>query len=218
MVLPIVIGILGLGGVVGVGITAACYSAWKSTTIALLGARGAGKTTLCKFLTEGEVPTNPRQTTNTRKHEVTNFPIDDLDLKISEVEDLPGDKSQYAEWKRASSDNSTIFYLFRVDLILSGDEKHIIRTVNDVKHLGEWIDPTKKKLVLIGTHCDKIPHAYSDGDEITSEIIDKVHNNIHIKKIISHAGESKKPKIYLGSLKNLQSCETLVKTIFEKSQ
>ncbi|RCK40217.1 GTPase domain-containing protein [Thalassospira xiamenensis] len=214
MALPLIIA--GIGAfLLGAVSVAAIYSPWKGRSITILGPRGSGKTTISEFLRNGEIPESPSQTVRTTKHKLKEpLKIKELELKISEIEDLSGDKSEYTEWKESTKRNETIFYLMRTDLIIDGNEEYTKRILQDTKHINEWIEEEKKELYIIGTYCDKIPNFHDEPHNENVNFLDNVNKNPTIKKLISHFGGRKKAKINFGSLSSKDSCEDLVYNIF----
>jgi hypothetical protein len=86
-------------------------AALRGKRLAVLGARGVGKTHLIEFLTKGLIPTEYTQTVAPTKTASRRFELKDLDLKIKETIDVPGDKSAYAVWKKLHDEAHVVFYL-----------------------------------------------------------------------------------------------------------
>jgi hypothetical protein len=78
---------------------------FKGKRLAVLGARGVGKTHLLTFLTEGEISESYgkgkkyKQTLASEKKPTRRFMLRDLDLIVKETYDVSGDKAAYREWK-----------------------------------------------------------------------------------------------------------------------
>jgi hypothetical protein len=72
----------------------AVLMAWKGKRLAVLGARGVGKTHLIKFLTSGTIPAEYKQTVAPEKASARRFALGDLDLKVKDTLDVSGDKAR----------------------------------------------------------------------------------------------------------------------------
>src|SRR5262249_21203756 len=70
--------------------------ALKGKKLAVLGARGVGKTHLITFLSSGSIPAEYKQTIAPQKASSRRFQLKDLDLKMKDTLDVSGDKAAYA--------------------------------------------------------------------------------------------------------------------------
>lgn len=145
-----------VGGLVGLAI-GAVVEALEGKSVAVVGEREAGKTTLATFLSTGEIPEDYEQTLAEKRHDGRKIKLADLKLKVSEINDVPGDTEYYKQWKRAVERSHVVYYLARADKIMKS-KKTRTRVLRDVKHLCGWLaENPGKHVFFVGTHCDLIP-------------------------------------------------------------
>ncbi len=104
---------------------------WNGKSIAIIGARGVGKTHLCKFLLEGEIPEEYEQTTEPKKFSGRKFKLDELKLKIDDIIDVPGSKDYYKIWEQNCKCAKIFFYLVKSYEIFDNNEATISRIKTD---------------------------------------------------------------------------------------
>lgn len=191
---------------------------FRGKNLAILGARGVGKTHLIHFLSRGEIPTEYKQTVAPEKYSGRRFKLENLDLKIKSNLDVPGGQAAYAEWKNLCSEADIIFYLFRADMLLVRDEKCEERVRSDLRHLNTWRKNEKepRQIFLVGTHCDKDPN-YSAYSLRFGDYVDKFHELPIVAELIGHAGGGRGVKVVLGSMKSLDDTQALVLQIFKQA-
>jgi GTPase SAR1 family protein len=147
------------GALIGLAVEA-LVEALSGKSVAVIGERTAGKTTLAKFFSSGVLPEKYEQTLSENRLDGRTIQLSELKLKVSEINDVPGDKDFYKQWKEAVNRADIVYYLARADKALqSADTRK--RILNDVKHLGTWSKENPgKRIFFVGTHCDLVP-AYS---------------------------------------------------------
>lgn len=149
--------------------------ALKGKKLAVLGARGVGKTHLVQFLSTGSIPAEYRQTVAPEKVSSRRFQLKDLDLNVKESLDVNGDKSAYAEWKELHDQADVVFYLLRADQLIAGNRDTEARVREDLKHIGGWLESRnpRPRFFIIGTHCDSDPDFNSPSDDKIGNYTDK---------------------------------------------
>jgi hypothetical protein len=212
MVLPVLAWLAGLA-VVGVWVTSRddIATLWTGKKLAVLGARGVGKTHLIQFMTKGSMPTDYKQTVAPNKTQANKFELNGLSLRIKENLDVSGDKAAYAEWKQCAEEADVLLYLLRADRLLAHDEIVENRIKSDLQHIAEWLekhDP-RKPFFIIGTHCD-LDESYPGGESGQfGSYLDRFRQLDAIHEFLFRCGGSERVKIIIGSLKNLSETQSL---------
>jgi energy-coupling factor transporter ATP-binding protein EcfA2 len=188
----------------------------KGKRLAVLGARGVGKTHLVKFLTTGSIPAEYKQTVAPEKASSRRFQLKDLDLKVKESLDVSGDKSAYAEWKEQLDQADVVFYLLRADRLIAGDRDVEDRVRDDLKHIGGWLKSRNPRphVFIIGTHCDFDPEFRSTSDDKIGDYVDKFRQLPIVVELVARAGGAQQAKVVLGSMKTVENTEALVYQVF----
>jgi energy-coupling factor transporter ATP-binding protein EcfA2 len=190
--------------------------ALKGKRLAVLGARGVGKSHLVKFLTTGSIPSEYKQTVAPEKASARRFQLKDLDLKVKDTLDVSGDKAAYAEWKELHDEADVVFYLLRADRLLAGDYAVESRVRDDMRHIGSWLEArkTRPRFFIIGTHCDLDNEFAKVADDRVGDYIDKFRKLPIVSEIVARAGGTQLAKVVLGSMKTVHGTEALVYKTF----
>lgn len=191
--------------------------------LAILGARGVGKTHLWRILTTGDILTENKQTLAPENTSARRFPLKGLDLKIKRSLDLAGGEASRGEWKSLCSNADIVFYLLRADQLIKGDNDVKKRVETDIGHISGWMKErmqerkTRPLFFIIGTHCDLDEEfQYSMSADKIGDYTDKFRQIPIIKKLVQHAGGAQHVKVVLGSMKTVQDTESLVYEIFRQ--
>lgn len=221
MPIPIFIAWIVVGAVAATAGTAIAFNwdaiviALKGKRLAVLGARGVGKTHLIKFLSTGTIPADYKQTIAPEKANSRRFSLKELDLKVKETLDLSGDKAAYAEWKKLHDEADAIFYLLRADRLFAGDTNVETRVRDDLRHISGWLEARDPRpFFIIGTHCDLDTEFRNLSADKIGDYTDKFNRLPIVTDMVNRAGGAQKAKVVLGSMKTLQDTETLVYQIF----
>lgn len=207
--IPVILAILALlgSGAVGFGI-GILIEKIGGKKVVVLGSRLAGKTTLATFLETGSIPEKHEQTTHVESKKGRRIELKELKLKINRIEDVPGSKEHYRQWKEAFVKSDIVLYLFSADEIWEGNTDTEKRVNNDLEHIDKWIkENNNNKLYCIGTHCDLIPGFSRVNPENQGEFEDKLRALPAMKKLRLRAGNST-PFIF-GSMKTARHTEVL---------
>lgn len=190
--------------------------ALRGKQLAVLGARGVGKTHLVKFLTTGSIPVEYKQTVAPEKTSSNRFSLKDLDLKVKDTLDLSGDKAAYAEWKDLHDKADIVFYLLRADRLIAGDHVVESRVRDDVQHISEWLEARNPRpsFFIIGTHCDFDAEFQSTSANKIGDYVDKFRQLSIVSELVARAGGAQHAKVVLGSMKTVQDTEALVYQVF----
>lgn len=121
--------------------------------LAVLGPRGAGKTTLHSVLERGALPDQVEQTVVSEKTPPARSRS--TGLKLRRGVDLPGGDRAYEDWRRQFLKSDVVFYLFDAYRIRT-DSKYEQRVTQDGRQLREW-GVARKEVFLLGTHIDEDP-------------------------------------------------------------
>jgi hypothetical protein len=190
--------------------------ALKGKRLAVLGARGVGKTHLVKFLTTGSIPAEYKQTVAPEKASARRFQLNDLDLKVKDSLDVSGDKAAYAEWKELHDQADVVFYLLRADRLIAGDSDVESRVRDDMRHIGGWLEArtSRPRFFIIGTHCDFDAEFQATSPEKLGDYVDKFRRLPIVAELVARAGGAHQAKVVLGSMKTVQDTEALVYQVF----
>ncbi|KAB2911235.1 MAG: hypothetical protein F9K40_01160 [Kofleriaceae bacterium] len=220
MALPVLVWIgIGVASLL-VGTTIAKWDdivvALKGKRLAVLGARGVGKTHLVKFLTTGSIPAEYKQTVAPEKASARRFQLSDLDLKVKDTLDVSGDKAAYAEWKELHDQADLVFYLLRADRLIAGDQDVEARVRDDLRHIGGWLEgrAPRPRFFIIGTHCDFDAEFQSTSADKIGDYVDKFRRLPIVSELVARAGGAQQAKVVLGSMKTIQDTEALVYQVF----
>lgn len=191
---------------------------FKGKKLAVLGARGVGKTHLVKFLATGSIPNDYKQTVAPEKSSSRRFQLKDLDLNVKESVDVSGDKAAYAEWKQLHDQADFVFYLMRADKLIAGDRDVEARASEDLAHIGTWLESRKSRplFFIIGTHCDLDVEFCSLTDDRIGDYVDRFRRLPIVMDLVAHGGGSQQAKVVLGSMKTVRDTEALVYEIFRQ--
>lgn len=223
MVLPLVlviIAVVAIGGTVTVLNWDKIVIRLKGKCLAVLGARTVGKTNLVQFLTTGSIPELYQQTLAGNPTAQRRFELKELDINIKQSLDVPGSTDAYREWRILFGKSDIVLYLLRADKLIAKDPDIESRTLNDMKHIGDWLEKKKKRplFFIIGTHCDLDPSFNSLTPENIGEYQDKFCDLPSVRKL-SRLGLNSGPiSLILGSTKTIESIEKIVYEIFKQIQ
>jgi len=190
----------------------------KGKRLAVLGARGVGKTHLITFLTNGSIPAQYKQTVAPEKTSARRFQMKDLDLNIKDSLDISGNKDAYGEWRKLHDQADVVFYLLRADRLIAGDAEVESRVRDDLRHIGEWLEARQSppRFFIIGTHCDfDADFAGLSMDKI-GDYVDKFRKLPIVSELIARGGGTQQTKVVLGSMKTVQATEDLTYQIFRQ--
>lgn len=190
--------------------------ALRGKRIAILGARGVGKTHLMKFLSTGAIPAEYKQTLAPEKASSRRFSLKDLDLKLKGTLDQSGDKAAYAEWKNLHDKSDVVFYLLRADRLIAGDRDTEARVRDDLRHISGWLEARspRPRFFIIGTFCDFDPEFRSMSADKIGDYIDRFRRLLIVTELVARAGGAQQAKVVLGSMKTVQDTEALVYQVF----
>jgi GTPase SAR1 family protein len=227
MVLPFVLA--------GIGITTLITGAvaywddilikFKGKKIAVLGARGVGKSHLINFLTTGSLLEESAQTISSEPFPGKKLNLEGLGLVfIKSGTDVPGGDNTgggYGEWKKVFLEADIVIYLLRADQLLSGDVNVQERIKRDADHLHGFIEERLKEkrepanLYIVGSHCDLNQDYKNCNKGLAGEFTDKFKELPVIRYITNRAGGEQKAAVILGSMETQSSTRKLTSDIFK---
>lgn len=143
--------------------------------IAILGTIETGKTTMHKFLRDGEVVTDHIATRRQIDVEKSVFKVDNHELLIKKGKDISGQRTFVSEWKTLYIDCDICFYMFNASKVYANDKEHLEEIYANIAQFGEWNNELKKKpqVFMIGSHADMIKE-YQEANQSNIQSIDKV--------------------------------------------
>jgi GTPase SAR1 family protein len=145
------------------------YVYWfKGESVALLGQRGTGKTTLYNYLTDRKMDGPPEPTLAPEPRGWNKN--DKVGLNLKGGYDVPGGEANYRDWQDVFASASKVFYLFDAHKLRLSLDGHQQRISDDGKALRDWAKGAHaKRIMLLGTHADTDPrcrevpiHQYQD--------------------------------------------------------
>jgi GTPase SAR1 family protein len=192
----------------------------KGKKIAVLGPRASGKTTLIKFLLKGELSKEYVQTAKPEKFRGKKVNLQDLELKIQDTTDVPGDILHHNAWERLYQEADVVFYLTNAHLVHDRvqDYERVVR--GDMRHIGEWFGDRKDnppRFLLVATHCDLIPEYASLADARRADFTDAFWKTPVMQELIHFGRGAKNVKCVAGSLKGKDDIECLVGDILRQA-
>jgi len=213
VVLPIIVGALIVTALVG-GAYALNWGrlrrAFFGKGIAVLGARGVGKTTLRTFLSTGTIPEKYVVTDIGVKSEGRTFQLRDLELSIKDGRDVGGDKQLYGLWKKSVLASDIVLLLVRSDKLFERDPTVEKRALADAQQISRWLEKKSEEpdVYLVGTHLDLV------SDSISVE-----ERRDHFRKLSSVSRIARQlridgSRIVLGSLVSKDETAALVHQLF----
>ncbi|KPF86309.1 hypothetical protein IP70_08370 [alpha proteobacterium AAP38] len=224
MVWPYVLGLLAGGIVYLAGKSIA--DSWggiqkenKGKNLAVLGPRDSGKTTLVKFLLNGEISEEYVATAKPEKFSGRKLKLKDLELVINDTIDVPGDIRSHDDWARLYMYADIALYLVDASRIDTGDEKYEATVRGEMRHIGEWFNERKDKpprFFLVATHCDLIPEYVVLPGARKAEFTDALWGKSVMQDLILYGQGTKNVKCVAGSLKGQNEIERLVGDIFRQ--
>ena len=139
----------------------------KGKRFTILGTRASGKTSLHKFLSEGELP-KEYIASGEEKIKDNYFKLKHLNLRIKSSIDIGGNVVYEQRWKSLIEDGDYICYLIRIDKLHNENDTEyrnkILRHINLIlKHMNT--ENKQGPLYLIYTFCDFIEDFDSNSDE-----------------------------------------------------
>lgn len=178
--------------------------------VAILGAQQVGKTTLLLVLRDGKLPRGVFATVDPAKGGAFSLAVGDKEIDFEVPKDLPGnDGLGYPTWKEAFEGAHYVWYLFRADLIASGDAATKAMVGDHLEAIGEWVKAAKGRkpmVVLIGTHSDISPVYTQSLAEFRNSVAAADSIKVGLVKL-------KKAKLVVGSLSTDSEAGSLIKTV-----
>lgn len=217
VVIPIVaVAIATLGSGV---IFAAIPKIWKildKNTVAILGAPQTGKTALIRLLRDVDDPDAglPASAAGENRGRFQ------LEIKGKTVDfavplDVPNMNGlNVGEWKESFDDADHVWYLFRADLVASGDAGTTQMVKTHVALFKKWIDArpgSAPKILLVGTWADE----HHDRSLSLSQVAKKVEDTNVIKFGSAQLGGA---PVVVGSLATSRDADRLLKGIKSRLQ
>lgn len=211
------LALLGLAGI-GVGI-----SMLNGKSVAILGPREAGKSTLVNFLLNGTISEEYIATGRPTKFTGKKISLQEINLKVNDIMDVPGDVASHSDWQQQYNKADIACYLFDASRLHKREARYEEAVIRDMRRIGDWFGARKKankdlpKFFLVATHCDLIPEYETLSDKNKTAFTDEFWRTPLIQKLINYGGGSQNVKRAAGSLKDLKNSERLVGDILHQA-
>lgn len=219
MVLPLAwiigVGVVGLIGAISVtGYKQ--YQKYTGKKIAVLGARGVGKTSFFTFLEKGEISEQHEQTYCKQKKEGIFIKLDDKKIIFGSTYDVGG--KDYGSWLDLIQVSDIIVYMMDINRVLKKDTLYIMTVREDLSKIAEQIREQEQKkgnklnVILMLNHADEYQLYYSSFMEFEKKTL---HNAL-VNEVILMLGGTTKCQVIIGSLKTPDEAKKLVKQLIDK--
>lgn len=213
MVLPVLAwGAIALVGAVAGG-TYAYSKWWDGKSIAVLGGRGTGKTTLLNYFNTKKIATTYEQTDTKKRYSGMTVKVDGLTLKVKEGYDVGGSSMNHGTWREQIDNCDVVFYIVNISQVIgkNKNQQYIDNTLNDIRAIADNVSNRKEKMhiIILATHADKCPEFYKDKQAFEK----KVARSQVIETAEIAFGGTDYCKVIIGSLKDTTEAEKLVKNI-----
>jgi hypothetical protein len=182
--------------------------------IAILGTIETGKTTMHKFLRDGEIVTNHVATRRQIDVDKSIFKVDNYELLIKKGKDISGQRTFLSEWKDLYIDCNVCFYMFNASKVYTNDKAHIEEIYANIAQFGEWNNELKNKpqVLMIGSHADYIKE-YQEANKSNIQVIDKIIRE-NLKKAYLLI-DLKPSNIFIASLTTPENINELMRDILK---
>lgn len=203
MVLPLIwLGGLAISAIVGVTI----YNKWddikkslRGKNFIILGQRSTGKTTLMKFMLQGEIVLDSEATVGVSDIKSNKKNLSELGLNIKLCEnqkDYSGVTSNYELWNKAIAEADIFVYLLNVAKWLDKPDIIEYQLERDINNIQDKIKENIP-IFIIGSHLDLLQNQEFHSKVEKTAFTDDLQKETFFKKIKSQLG-SKSEKVYIG--------------------
>lgn len=196
----------------------------RGKKIAVLGERMVGKTTLIKFLTEGWLPKDYKGTIGEDPVKAKRYRLRDLDLKLKETRDVPGDTAKRVLWKKLFDESDIVLYLVRADRLLQNHSETQSRARRDIEHISRWLREAKNEdrapelVAIVGTFADKEPDFNAITEKTLADYQDRFARHSVVKQMALKCRGLGNVIFAIGSLQNEDRARDLVYILFSQIQ
>ena len=188
-------------------------------SLAILGERESGKTTLQTYLLKGELVTTYNKTPAPREMESKlAVRVQGRTYHLAKGMDVPGMQDFYNEWKKLVVNRRHILYVFRVDKLISGDQDVQNRIRQDLELISDWNDQVNanRPIFLIGTYCDQDPDFRNENTTEGMLYHDKIRGLPAVNDMINRCGGHQKAVLLPGSMQTYEYAEKLCGQFWEE--
>lgn len=182
----------------------------RTKRIAILGGRGVGKTTLLRFLTEGELPVRATQGLAPEAGGEFELGSGSATAHFTVGNDVPGANGVgYVDWKKAFKSAHYVLYLFRSDLIAQANSKEIVAVKRELNMIQGWMKASgdkRPKVVLVGTFADADSNFSEDAAGFQQFVAQANPINLGVVKLNN-------ARLVVGSLSSRRDARILRKSL-----
>lgn len=175
LIVPIAIGASALAGVAAKQAPKVVQK-FQTKKLAILGREGAGKTELLAALCENDAnePKGQQPKSGSGYYFALHTPGPRRKSFVVAQDLLGSGGSGRKHWKSSFDSSDHVWYVFRSDLLVAGDEETTRQVDEDLDYLADWLDArrdAKKKLprvILIGLFADKRAGGVEEAEFVNS--------------------------------------------------
>ncbi len=219
MPLQIIAFVWGGAALVGLLVAGAVALNWeriivklKRRTLAVLGARRVGKTTLLQFLTNGQVAEKYEATEGAVKTSGKRFSLGELEMVVKAGKDVGGGVDTWGQWELLTKKADHVLYLLRFDQLKDATASDRIR--RDLEQIRHWLKRRgagRPPFWLVITHLDLDPRCRTPDTKKTEELTREIESLPLIREILTRARDGDaRGGLIAGSLKSNQDAELMV--------
>jgi len=205
--------------------------AFSGKRVAILGPRGAGKTTMHSWLREGSLPEVYRPTHQATKLGSARRVVESgrraAKVTLKAGTDVTGDAmNDLTAWRSVIAQSDVTVYLFDASLLLAGDPAQRRQLMRDSGFIGREIadrrrDGRTRRMAFVGTHCDLIDGYVADCSApefialqqrvLALQSLEDARWNVH-----DALGHDEPPAVILGSLRDPDAASDLSYRVFKQ--
>lgn len=132
----------------------------EGKTLAILGARRTGKTTLTRYIAEGVLGSEYKETLVSDVYKGRTVQLDGSRvLHVADLKDVSGDRDSWAEWERRVKQSDVVLYLMRSSWLREREPAHLERCRRDLQQIEAWLseepEENRPQVQAIISFCDQ---------------------------------------------------------------
>lgn len=173
MPLPVVIVPLAIGAAALLSVGAVTFALVKKLDgkhVAVLGGHNVGKSSLARYLLTKHVDIDASSKSGSILGTTFELQVGKRKIQFSSPKVVPSSQGLgFPQWANAFRKADFVWYLFRADLIASGDSDEMSRVGSHISLMQGWRGANTgkaPKVMLIGTWADQLPAWPRDPDRV----------------------------------------------------
>jgi hypothetical protein len=191
---------------------------WSGHTVAALGARAVGKSTLLNILTTGSMPQDPKQTELPEKVPGSLYRVGELEVKLSPTLDVSGSEEAYFDWETLVTTADIVFYLAFADRLIHNNPQTVQRVKQDADVINRWLAQSRKlqRIAIVGTHADLDQRFWNLGEDTFSGYLDDFRRIPAVEYMVERLRGAARTPVVVGSFVNAKEAERLLCSLFSR--